>query len=214
MISGRVGVVKLAQVSPTGLDEFGQGSYRAASRDGGVWTRVHALAGVPPLPEGAQVLLLIPDEPRAQPWIVGQIPPNVVRDITGDDPTAPGADSAQRRSVQDLLLGALDGGQIAVLGRGGPLVRAAAGQAVKVEIEGGGFVRLAQRGAGDNERAALGRAVQAHLTQQRAAILRLQETVTVLAQAAGVTITPPLAPPDPVGDEVLSALLRLSNVSE
>lgn len=211
---GRVGVVKLAQVSPTGLDEFGQASYRAASRDGGVWTRVHAAQGVGPLQDGAQVLLLIPDEVRAQPWIVAQIPSNIVRSLTNDAPTAPGADSAATRSIQDLLLGALGGGQLAILGGGGPLVRAAAGQAVKVEVEGGGFVRLAQRGAGDEERAALGRAVQAHLVQQREAIVRLQEVVTVLAQAAGVTITPPLAPPDPVGGEVLSALLRLSNVSE
>lgn len=211
---GRVGVVKLAQVAQTGLDEFGQASYRAASRDGGVWTRVHALDGVGPIPSGSQVLLVIPDEARAQPWILGALPPNVVRDLTNDAPTAPGADSAPQRSIQDLLLGLLSGGQLALLGGGGPLVRAAPGQAVKVEVEGGGFVRLAQRGAGDEERAALGRAVQAHLGQQRAAILRLQEVVTVLAQAAGVTITPPLAPPDPVGGEVLSALLRLSNVSE
>lgn len=211
---GRVGVVKLAQVSPTGLDEFGQASYRVVSRDGGVWTRVHAVEGVPPLAEGSQALLLIPDEQRAQPWIVAQIPANVRRDLTADPPTAPGADSAPRRSVLDLLLGALGAGQIAVIEGGGPLVRAAAGQAVKVEVEDGGFVRVAQRGAGDGERAALGRAVQAHLAQQREAILRLQEVVTVLAQAAGVTIAPPFAPPDPVGGEVLSALLRLSNVSE
>ena len=216
MIGGRVGIVKVGLVKDAvSLDEFGLEAYSVVTRDLGVWTRARLLPGATPPQPGAQVLLVIPDEARAQPWILGALPPNVGRDLTDEPPTAPGQDSAQRRSVLDFVLGAQQGGQVAILGRGGPLVRASGGEAVKVEVEGGGFVRMAQRGAGDGERAALGRAVQAHLEAQRAQIVRLQELVTALQiSVTGLAPVPPLAPPPEVGGEVLSALLRLSNVSE
>lgn len=216
MILGRVGVVKVGLVKDAvALDEFGLDAYTVVTRDLGVWTRARLVPGATPPQPGAQVLLVIPDEARAQPWILGALPPNVGRELTDAQPTAPGQDSAAQRSVLDFVLGAHQGGQVAVLGRGGPLVRASSGEAVKIEVEGGGFVRLAQRGAGDGERAALGRAVQAHLEAQRAQIVRLQELVTALQLAVtGSAPVPPLEPPPEVGGEVLSALLHLSSVSE